>query len=199
MNSCATSGPRTPNQAMLASSSTGMMRLASKVNDPTTATTASSTAIRAQLAPSLGSPLLSQVMTSSGRPAMPPLSLIHCSYTSAAPGMFGYGGSCVSTGAVTMILIGSPEGRRTGGSGSPLPRTAPDRADGKRGDDRDADCTHALGAPDKQTWNLTCFPPPAAGPPARRCRRSAAARPWSTPSSVAARNADGSASRLSRH
>ena len=56
-----------------------MMRLASKVNEPTTATTFSSTAWRAQLAPSFGSPLLSQVITCSGRPLMPPLSLMYFS------------------------------------------------------------------------------------------------------------------------
>ncbi len=79
VNSCATSGQQAPNQAMLASSRIGMMRLASNVNDPTTATTCSSTAWRAQLAPSFGSPLLSHVMMSSGRPATPPLSLMYCS------------------------------------------------------------------------------------------------------------------------
>jgi hypothetical protein len=56
-----------------------MMRLASNVNEPTTATTFSSTAWRAHVAPSLGSPLLSHVMMSSGRPAMPPLSLMYFS------------------------------------------------------------------------------------------------------------------------
>ena len=93
-------GSRRRTTAILPSSSTGMIRLASNVNEPTTATTFSSTAWRAQLAPSFGSPLLSQVMTCSGWPAMPPLSLMYFSYTSAAPGMFGYGGSCVFTGAV---------------------------------------------------------------------------------------------------
>ena len=41
---------------------------------------------------------------------MPPRSLIHCSNTSAAPGMFGYGATWLSTGASVMTLIGSPDG-----------------------------------------------------------------------------------------
>src|SRR6478736_636281 len=80
LNSCSTSGQQAPNHAVLPSSSTGMMRLASKV------------------------------ITCSGRPATPPLSLMYFSYTSAAPGMFGYGGNWVLTGAVTITLIGSPVG-----------------------------------------------------------------------------------------
>ena len=38
-NSCSTSGQHAPNHGMLFSSRTGMMRLASNTNDPTTATT----------------------------------------------------------------------------------------------------------------------------------------------------------------
>jgi hypothetical protein len=70
VNSWATRGQHSPNQAVLACSRIGMMRLASKVNEPTTATTFSSTAWRAQFAPSFGSPLLSHVISWSGWPAM---------------------------------------------------------------------------------------------------------------------------------
>ena len=54
--SWATIGQQAPNQAILSSSRIGMARLASMVNEPTLATTFSSTALRAQLAASSGRP-----------------------------------------------------------------------------------------------------------------------------------------------
>ena len=73
---------------MLDFSITGTMLSAKNVNDPTTATTSSSTACLAHVAATAGSNCSSQTITSRGRPAIPPRALMYVSYALAVFAMF---------------------------------------------------------------------------------------------------------------
>ncbi len=98
-----------PNQAMSAFSRIGTIESAMKVYDPTTATTFSCVACRAQSSAPGATPRSSHVMTSSGRPLTPPLSLTHCPKTLAVSWIIGNAGPSVLTDATVITLIGSPD------------------------------------------------------------------------------------------
>ena len=70
-------GQHSPNQVIPDSARTGTMLSAKNVNDPTTETISFSTASRAHVVATAGSNISSQTVTSSGRPAMPPLALMY--------------------------------------------------------------------------------------------------------------------------